>query len=228
MARYLSTEAGDHLVTEGSDSLILERLYAAYEGYELFDIRKNWAEDPSDRLERSMVILDNVTGRPLTRAHSDTPIGSFDVLFTLEGRSEIAEFRSWLKLMKGRQVPIWVPTWNSDLKPTADLSGTSLTIESVGFAGSMFPHNARKHLAIIDHTGLIYPRGISAANDNGTTESLTLASSLGTTLTKEHTMVSFLILARPYSDTVRLVWITHALVEVRMTFTEVPREAPAP
>ena len=115
-----------------------------------------------------------------------------------------------------------------DLTPTTDLSGTSITVESVGYETALFPHNARKHLAIIDNTGLIYPRGVTVASDNGTTETLTIAPTLGTTLTAGHTMVSFLVLARLAASGIQWRWITNELVDVTITFVEVPREAPAP
>jgi len=228
VAIYLTTEAGDQLVTEDGDPLIEERHYEPYEGYNLFEVKPNWADEPTERLSRNMTILENVTGLPLVRSHTAGPIGSMDVMFTLEGRDEIKEFRSWLRAMKGRQVPVWVPTWNMDLKPTADLSGSSITIESIGYEDNLYPHNARKHLAIIAYDGTIYPKGVTGASDNGTTETLTLGSSLGTTLTKEHTIISFLVLARLMRDEVKVVYITKDLAEVQIGFVEVPREAPAP
>lgn len=228
MAVYLTTEAGDRLITEGGDYLIGERSYEPYEGYNLFEIIPNWAREPTERLSRNMTILENVTGLPLVRSHTAGPVGSMDVMFTLDGRDDIKEFRSWLRALKGRQVPVWIPTWQMDLKPTQDLSGTSVVVESIGYEDNLFPHNARKHLAIIDHQRTIYPRGVTAASDNGTTETLTLGTTLGTTLEWEHTMISFLVLARLLRDEVRITYLAHDLAEVQMGFVEVPREVPAP
>jgi hypothetical protein len=228
VAIYLTTEAGDRLITEGGAYLTGERYYEPYEGYNLFEMKPNWAESPTERLSRNMTILENVTGRPLVRSHTAGPVGSMDVMFTLDGRDQMKEFRSWLRAMKGRQVPVWLPTWNMDLKPTANLSGTSITVESIGYEDNLYPHNARKHLALIDHEGTIYPRGVTGAADNGTTETLTITPTLGTTLTKEHTIISFLVLARLMRDEVRIVYITKDLAEVQMGFVEVPREVPAP
>lgn len=227
MSQILTTEGGDTLVTEASDSLIGERSYPPYEGYNIFDLRVNWAEEPTETLTRSMTTLENVTGRPLVRSHSPTPVPSFEVYFTLEGRSQIQEFRSWLRTFKGRQIPCWIPTWQADMKPTADLSGSSFTIESIGYEDNLYPHNARKHLAIIRHDGEIFPRGVTSASDNGTTETIGISPGVSS-LDKDHTLVSFLVLARLLRDEVEIVYNSYELADVRMGFIEVPREAPAP
>lgn len=225
---YLTTEAGDRLLTEGSDYLVGERSYAPYEGYNIFDLQVNWADNPTERLARNMTVLENVTGRPLVRSHTAGPIGALDVLFTLEGRDQIKEFRSWLKSFRGRQVPVWLPTWQRDLEATQDLTGSSITVESVGYAGWLYPHAARKHLAIIDYTRTIYPVGVTSASDNGTTETLGISPALASTLTAEHTMISFLVLARLAQDEVTMDYHGHSLVDVAMRFIEVPREVPTP
>jgi hypothetical protein len=148
-------------------------------------------------------------------------------MLQLHGRSEIREFRSWLDLFRGRYTPVWLPTWNADLAPTQNLSGTSVVVESVGYEDNLFPHNARKHIVVISHTRTLYPRGVTAASDNGVTETLTITPTLGTTLVKEHSMVSFLVLARLVEDRLKINWIARDLAEVEMVFVEVPREAPA-
>lgn len=229
LPQFINTEVSDRLLTESTaENLIAERSLPPYEGFNVFDIPVNWADEPRERLLRSMSILENQTGRPLVRSHTAGPVGSFDVQLTLADRAEILEFRSWLQTLRGRQVPMWVPTWHRDLEPTQDIVTTSLVVESVGYSGWLWPHFARRHLAIIEHDMTIYPVGVQPTpTDNGTTESLTLNANNGT-FTLGHVMVSFLVLARLQADEVRVSYKGHSHAEVRMRFMEVPREAPVP
>jgi len=228
LPQYLNTEASDRLITEVNDPLIGERSLAPYKGYNVFDLPLNWADNPRERIIRGMTTLENVTGLQKTRSHTATPVPRFDVTVTLEGRDAINEFRSWLRSFRGRQIPVWVPTWHRDLEPTASITGTALTIESIGYSGYLWPHYARRHIAVIDYDGTITPVGISPTpSDNGTTESLTLFSNIGTH-TLGQFMVSFLVLARLQTDSVKLDWFGHSLAEARIGWMEVPREAPVP
>jgi hypothetical protein len=222
------TTGAETRITTGGETRILARGYEPYEGYNLFDVPVNWAEEPTEGLARSMTVLENRTGLHTVRSHTDTPIGYLKVNVTLVGRDAIHEFRSWEREMKGGQIPVWVPTWQSDLKPTQDFSGTSMVVESIGYDDNMFPHNARKHLAIMEPGGTIYPRGVSNAVDNGTTETLTLNESMGTTIYANACLVSFLLFARLAKETVKWRWNSRDLVEVDLTFAELPRETPAP
>ena len=74
MPIYLTTEAGDRLLTEDVNFLIGERSLPQYEGFNVFDLPINWSENPFQRLVRSMAVLENVTGRPTVRSHTATPV----------------------------------------------------------------------------------------------------------------------------------------------------------
>lgn len=228
LSTYLTTEAGDRIITEAGDYLTGERSYPQFQAYNIFDLRANWASDPSESMARAMTVLENVTGLPLVRSHTVGPVGSFEMMLSLTGRTEIAEFRSWLRAFKGRQTPVWVPSWVSDLVPTQDPTGSTIYVESVDYAARLYPHNARKYLAIIDHEWTINPVAVTGASDNGTTETLTISPALSGTLPKEHTLISFLLLARLEQDGVTTKYYGRDYAEVTMQFTEVPREAPSP
>lgn len=221
-------ETGDARLLETGDNRLLETAYEPYKDTIVFPFRANWAQEPMDTLVRSMTTLDNVTGLHTVRSHTTSPIASFEMTVTLEGRQEIASFKALIRDLRGRALPIWVPTWLPDMMPTADFSGSTMVIESISYEDELFPFNARKHLAIIDHTGAIYIRGVSGASDNGTTETITLNASMGQTIYANACLVSFLLYARLIADTVQIVWNSRQLAEVRIGFVELPREAPAP
>lgn len=229
-ARYRLLETGDkRLMETGSpDDRLLETAYEPYKDAIVFPFRANWGDEPDEALQRSMTTLDNVTGLHTVRSHTTTPIASFEMTVTLVGRDEIIAFKQYVKDLKGRALPTWVPTWLPDMKPTTDFSGTSMVIESIGYEDDLYPHNARKHLAIIDHTGEVFVRGVSGASDNGTTETITLDATMGQTIYANACLVSFLMYARIDSDALRIDWNSRELAEARIGFVELPREAPAP
>ena len=210
------------------DYIVGERVYPLYEGYNVFDIPVNWQGNPIEQIRRSMTVLTNVTGLSRTRSHVSTPVTRYTVDVTLEGRQAIADFRSWLRTLKGRQVPVWLPTWTRDLEATADIVGTSITVESVGYTGWMFPSSARRHLAIIEHTRDLTPVGVTGASDNGTTETLNISPQIPAPLDPKHSMISFLLLARLSEDSVNMNWFGRELAEATLSFIEVVREAPTP
>lgn len=224
--RYRLLETGDRRLLENSLPRLLEHSYEPYLGFAIFPFRANWAEEPSDGWVQSMTTLDNVTGLHLTRSHVDVPIARFEILLTLEGRTEINDFRGMIRDMKGRSQRVWVPTWVADLKLVADITATTMAVESVGYSDAMYPHANRKYVAIIDHTGLIMPRKITGASDNGTQETLSIDASVDNTVLANASLISFLLLARLASDSVRLRWIGSDLAEARVAFVELPLEVP--
>jgi hypothetical protein len=224
--RYRIKEDGDRILLESGDYRLLETAYSPYHGYQLFPFRMNWATDPSETINRSMTVLDNQTGLHTVRSHTDQPIQSFEMLLTLIGRDEISEFRSFLKILKGRQTPFWVPTWQADLIPTAAWGGNNVYVEQFGYIQTLYPYAARQHIAIVNHDGTIYPRHIFSYQIVGDLDRLYIEPSMGLTIYPNQCLVSFLLFARLDADTVQMKWLSNELVEVRLAFTELPNEVP--
>lgn len=230
--QYLTTESSDRLLTEGNDYLVAERSLPPYLGYNIFDLRLNWADQVRQRVLRSMTVLENRTGLQRVRTHVDTPISRFSVNLSLEGRAQIDEFRSWLRSFRGRQVPVWVPTWHRDLEHIGPIAGDEFDILNIGYHKWFWPHKARRHLALIQHDGTIAATiyvDNPPPSDEGDTENLRFNAEdfIDPPLDEEHTMTSFLLLCRPVTDRIKIEFYGHSYAEVRMTFVEVPREVPA-
>lgn len=223
----LSTEAGDPLTTEEGNALVGERSYPPYLGYNIFDFPVNWSDNPREQITRSMTILENETGRPTVRSHTTTPVPDFRIKVALEGRDQIRMFHSWSQVWRGRQVPVWFPTWCRDLELVSNVVGNVTSIESVGYTANLWPHNARKHVALIFHDRTIRAVRVSSSSDNGSTESWTITPTLAPeNLNFRHTMCSFLILARLMDDGIRVEYFGRDYAEVQMHLYEVPREVP--
>ncbi|HLP67718.1 MAG TPA: hypothetical protein VK181_09380, partial [Rhizobium sp.] len=77
-----------------------------------------------------------------------------------KGRQEHAALRETLYRMAGRRKAVWMPTFNEDLKLTADLgpSGTSLYIEKIGYKyiGSVQPIEGKRDVMLRDDSGAVH------------------------------------------------------------------------
>lgn len=226
--RFLLKEDGDQLLLESGDAFVLEGAYEPFQGYMVFPFVANWATEPTDVINRSMTTLDNTTGLHTVRTHTTTPIVSFKILVTLEGRDEIQAFRNFMRDLRGRTSACWVPTWQADLTPYNGFSGGIIEIDSIGYTSTLYPFECRRRLALINAAGLIQPVRVTSAWDTGTKENLSVSPDVSPAIPKEACLISFLLLARLESDTVEMRFFRPELAEVRLGFVEVPREVVAP
>lgn len=180
-------------------------------------------------------VLDNETGKRGVAVHRRPPSISRPVRWYLDGREEISTFRAWLDARMGRLAPLWVPTWQRDLRPAVDLeaAGTQLTVRSIGYTAALFPHAARRHLAFITPAGGIVCRGVTAAVDHGDgTETLTLTAAVGVDVAASDASgavtISLLCYARLEEDDTEITWETQEFATAAVQLVEIPQEAPAP
>jgi len=198
-----------------------------YLGYDLLEAPSDAREDPQERMSRSIATFDPRVGRRRAQSRNAAPPQQRSYLWTCQDRAAIASLKAWLLRRKGRLIPFWVPTWRRDVVLHAGVSSTdtAIVIEAMNYTEMMFPSKARRHLAFWAPSGALICRAVTAASNNGSTETLSLSSSLGTSFPKEG-LVSFLALSRLDSDDVEITYHTDAVAEARLAFVELPQEAP--
>jgi hypothetical protein len=134
--------------------------------------------------------------------------------WALEGREEHTWFRSLLYTLRGRQRPLWVPSWSADLKPVASIAGssTSLSIEWAGYTLFGLGKPNRRDVRIELNDGTVYYRRITNAVEAGETETLTLSASLSSSSIApgQVRQVSFLALCTLASDSTEISHETDA------------------
>ncbi len=221
----LLQETGEQLLLEDGSSLLLE---LSYQGYPVLDTWPNWESLPREFRSFSGTVLENTTGLAVVKPRADQLRQSMQFSFRFTSRTELAQFRRFIDARRGRQRAFWMPTWQADLVATTDCSTTTLVVESVEYAGRMFPNAARKHLALVNHDRTMHIRGVTAALDNGTTESLTLDAAPSATVVAGKSLIAFLLLVRLQTDVVELVYKSGDHMEATIQVLEVPLEAPAP
>lgn len=201
-----------------------------YQGFDVFEVHPNRELQEQTEVVRSLDILDSQTGAVDVEVRGDTPGTGRPFLWMLIGRAQIDQALAFLDTRRGMAVPFWAPTWQADLELDVPLApgSTSLVVRDVGYTAEMFPHDARRHLALIEVDGTIHPRGVTAATQNPDgTETLTLSSGTPNGLPVVPSLVSFLLLYRLDSDAQVLEWEHEELANLQMRFRELPREAPA-
>lgn len=200
-----------------------------YKGYDVLTLEPNRRDAEKLSFAFTMRQLQNQTGALDVHTESAGPVRTRTFQWTALARTEVAALLAWLDARKGRVVPFWAPTWQQDLAPLAPFAGATITVPDVGYLETLFPFNARRHLALIRAGGAVTVRGVTAcAKGAGGTEVLTLASAPGFTFVPQTMLLSFLVLYRLEADTATVEWVSPEAADVSLGFVELPREAPAP
>lgn len=197
-----------------------------YRGYDVFDIIPD-RNDDTELWSRSFEIIGSPAGKFSLDDRGGTPVIGRTWTYIATSRAEIAAVRTFLDSRIGKKVAFWIPTYLEDFTLTANASGTTATVEEVGYVARYVTDVARQHVAFISTAGVITPRKVNSAVNNGNgTETLTLDSALPGTFTPALTLLSFLVFARLDSDEYTVTWHTHNAAEFSLRILELPREVP--
>ena len=191
-----------------------------YRGRPVFELRPDESEDLTLNYERLLQTLDNGSALP---AVTDTAGKNFSLQqhrWALDGRQERAAWRSLAYGLRGRAKSVWVPTHAWDLQLTKPASGSLLTVERIGYARFGVKTQGRQDIRIELHSGSVIYRRITAAAEDGTTESLSLDADLpGVINPADVWRISFMALCRAADDTLELTHLTDAAGLARASIT---------
>jgi hypothetical protein len=176
----------------------------AYLGHDVLDVRPDESDDPSASVSRLEQTVDYGAALPLVHDLPGVALRVQQSSWKLSGRARHTWFRSLLYTRCGRLVPIWVPSFASDLKPAAAIAGGSavLSVEWAGYTLFGLGQPNRRDLRIELNDGTVLYRRVSAAVEAGGTETLTLNASLdaGSIAPERIRAVSFMALCTLASD----------------------------
>jgi hypothetical protein len=179
---------------------------ATYRGLPVLEDSPDSGAGADSTYDRQTVTIDNETG---VIAVDDTAGVGFPTIthnWWLSGRTARAAFRSLLYLLKGRQGEIWVPSYQSDLKLAADVSGgaTTLSVEFTGYALYLQGQTNRRDIRIELTNGTVYYRRIlSASAASATVETLVLDAALTSAIPATSVRrISYMALSRLATDAI--------------------------
>ncbi len=182
-----------------------------YRGLPVLTTPPNWIGEIDQDLQRKLAQLDYGTGLRAFDDESGKPEIVQSYRWMLDGRDEIAAFRSWLYSRAGKFAACWVPTWVDDLVVVANIgaAATAITIENIGYTLQAAARVHRRDLRIELTSGAVYYRRITGSSEAGDTEVLNIDTALGVLVTPTQiARVSFMALARLDADGVEINWFT--------------------
>jgi hypothetical protein len=115
--------------------------------------------------ERKFVEIDNQTSVPYRVDEAGRAFTLREFIWTLEGREEHAAFARMLQIMRGRAIPVWVPTFMDDFTPRLTITAGTDFIEvgRCGFTAAGGPRWDRQDIMIETVGGArIYRRIVSS------------------------------------------------------------------
>ncbi|HVI60139.1 MAG TPA: hypothetical protein VM619_14870 [Luteimonas sp.] len=185
-----------------------------YLGYPVLTVRPDESDDPVNAYHGFRDAVDFGAALPVISDLPGITLRTQRDSWKLFGRTEHTWFRSLLYSRRGRQRPIWVPSWQSDLAPAAAIAGgsTMLSVEWAGYTlfGQGKPNRQDVRIELRD--GTVHHRRITGAAEAGTVEMLTLDASLdaATIAPEQIRQISIMALATLASDTTEISHLTDA------------------
>lgn len=196
-----------------------------YRGYDTLLRYPNRVEDVTVEYQRLTDVLDYQTGTPIVTDAPNRPFIVRQYEFLLVDRSDITTIRRWLLARGGRQVPVWVPTWERGLEVAAAFTSdaTEILVESRGFSTYYAAMPGRQDIAFLHNDGSWMLRQISAFEYvDGVVERMRLNASLGRAgMAEDFKIVCFLELARLDSDAIEIFFETDQVARVSVPLRSV-------
>lgn len=183
-----------------------------YRGRPVLEARPDESEDLTSRYQRLLRTLDSGLALPLTTDSAGQALLVQGYRWQALGRSERANYRALLYALRGRQVPVWVPTHAADLTLVAAVTAvaTTLDIEHLGYTRFGQSRPGRRDLRIELVDGTVFHRRITGSSElSGEVERLAIDSALGKQIALGDVLrISWMALCRLDSDTVEIEHIT--------------------
>ncbi|PZP64178.1 MAG: hypothetical protein DI597_00755 [Pseudoxanthomonas spadix] len=184
-----------------------------YLGHPVLTVRPDESENPTASYSRLLQSVDYGTAAPLVHDLPKLALRTQQHRWVLHRRPAHSWFRSLLYTLDGRRVPMWVPSWNSDLKMADAIGAASvyLQVEWVGYTLFGLNQPNRRDIRIELSDGSVFYRRIAASIEAGDVETLTLDSALGVAVAPGAVRcVSFMALCTLASDSIEIEHATDA------------------
>lgn len=193
-------------------------------GNYVLEVEPNYVQDLSYNYDRIIAELDNQTGFSVRKDINTYGRVIQQYAFYLKGRERHAWFRAFMYALRGRQVPIYVPTFMSDIELTEAASGSTIIVKRCGYTEFSGPFPGRDRILVLLHDGTRYYRRIvSSAIIDDSTESLSISPPLFLAKNLVH-RISFVPFSRLDQDDIEIVHHTDSsgLSTVTTVFKGIP------
>lgn len=198
-----------------------------YRDFHVLTRESDWTDRGSRGQQRLLDTFDTGTGRPEQFDTAKRPFPTQQHHWVLDGYPDHVRFYNLLFVLRGRAVPVWVPTWMDDMRLTSAVSATStsMRIARCGFTLAGGPRPEREDIMIETLDGRRFYRRITASAAGSSTEVIQIDNSLGIELTPQDVLrICFISLMRLDHDSIEIDHITdcEGVSEVSVTFRAAP------
>jgi hypothetical protein len=202
-----------------------------YGGFDVLDARELSRNAPiGEAFTRKIALLDSESGAIEAVALAAAPRSVKAMRWATSGRAEAQVLRAFIESRRGRAIPFWAPSAQSDLRLTVDLAATATiaTVQWVGYTENIWPMGrAGRHIAFYTPGGVFeFKKIINATHTPGAaTEALTLDSGVSQEYPAASTTIMLLRFCRLDADDVTIAW-RGTKAEATIPLRELPFEEP--
>jgi hypothetical protein len=195
-----------------------------WQGAAVMDWRPDWSDRVDEEWERSLAILDALTGAVAVDDLTGLPVIRRRYTWQVSGRAAIAQWHQWVAARAGRLNALWLPTFMDDIQITQPIGAGDLSIKVRADGLSRFLGvNALRRALRIETRQVVFHRlvqGVAEVDD--TTESITIDSALGqTVMTDEIVRCMWMDLVRLDADALEIFYETDSIMRLSVTFRSI-------
>lgn len=177
-------------------------------------------------LERMLVEMDNRQSDPVWKDTASTSFHLQQFAWVLQGRSQYRALVSLFHHLRGRALPLWVPTFMSDfeLRSGVMAGATTLSVRNAGYSATGGPRIERQDI-VIETTAARFYRRVIGANVGPAGETLTLDAPIDADIEIEDVVsISFMALMRSNQDNIQIEHLTdvEGVATALVTFRSAP------
>jgi hypothetical protein len=199
-----------------------------YRGFHVLTLESDWSDNFERGQQRLFDTFDSNVAKQLRVDTANRPFPTQMHKWILDGKDDHLKFYALMQALRGRAVPVWVPTWMYDMSLAASYTAgqNAITVNRCGFTLAGGPRPEREDIMIETVGGQrFYRRIIDSATDSGGIETLVLDSAVGVNLTADNVLrICFMSLMRLDQDSVDIEHITdlEGVSEVQVAFRAAP------
>lgn len=196
-----------------------------YDDYEVIYRKPNWAREPQDVAMYDYMTLDNETGPVQLIPKEEFPRQQRQYQWLIRNREDMADFRAMLGRMKGRNTPVYVPTWFADfyLYEVIGANSSTMKVKQQNFDFMVGVAKTNNTILVRLKDGTQYLRTIvDTGEGDDDYESINVDSPFPVEIQpKDVIMISLVHLMRLESDAVTINYQTDSVSTVELTMTTV-------
>lgn len=162
-----------------------------------------------EEFRQRMVVLDGLSGLTAEFARPDRHRRASEKRFVVSTKAALWRVRKLLHFLRGRQVSFYLPTFSSDLVPTATMSSgaSTLAVQNVGYTNFVRSRQPKNVIRVVpaDGSAAFIRTIVSSTVADASTENITISGTWPSTLTPAQILrLEFVEKARLDSDAIRI------------------------